>query len=235
MTFKATVLTIFPDMFPGYLGESLVGKGLKQNLWSLEVCNIRDFGKGVHKSVDDTPFGGGPGMVMRPDVLANAIDSVISDEDQRPKYIMSPRGRPFKQEEAHKLVSGEGIVLICGRFEGVDQRVIDSRQLEEVSIGDYILSGGEVAAFVILDSIIRLLPGILGNPTSIESESFERGLLEHSHFTKPRIWENQEVPEVITSGNHAKVKEWQLNDSLELTKTRRPDLWNNYKEKIDKK
>ena len=231
MPFKATVLTIFPDMFPGYLGESLVGKGLEQNLWSLEVCNIRDFGNGVHKSVDDSPFGGGPGMIMRPDVLANAIDSVISDGDQRPRYIMSPRGRQFTQKAAHQLANGEGIVLICGRFEGVDQRVIESYNLEEVSIGDYILSGGEVAAFVMLDSIVRLIPGVLGNPNSTTNESFESGLLEHSQFTKPRIWENQAVPEILTSGNHAKIKEWQLKNSLEITKARRPDLWENYEKK----
>ena len=234
MAFKATVLTIFPDMFPGYLGESLVGKGLDQKLWSLEVCNIRDFGKGVHKSVDDSPFGGGPGMVMRPDVLAEAIDSVISIEDQRPKYIMSPRGRQFKQEEAHQLATGDGIVIICGRFEGIDQRVIESRQFEEVSIGDYVLSGGEVATYVFLDAIVRLIPGVLGNPNSIENESFENGLLEHSQYTKPQIWEDSAVPEVLTSGNHAKIKEWQLNNSLELTKTRRPDLWLNYEKKVDK-
>lgn len=234
MAFKATVLTIFPDMFPGYLGESLVGKGLDQKLWSLEVCNIRDFGKGVHKSVDDSPFGGGPGMVMRPDVLAEAIDSVISIEDQRPKYIMSPRGRQFKQEEAHQLATGDGIVIICGRFEGIDQRVIESRQFEEVSIGDYVLSGGEVATYVFLDVIVRLIPGVLGNPNSIENESFENGLLEHSQYTKPQIWEDSAVPEVLTSGNHAKIKEWQLNNSLELTKTRRPDLWLNYEKKVDK-
>ena len=234
MAFKATVLTIFPDMFPGYLGESLVGKGLEQKLWSLEVCNIRDFGKGVHKSVDDSPFGGGPGMVMRPDVLAEAIDSVISIEDQRPKYIMSPRGRQFKQEEAHQLATGDGIVIICGRFEGIDQRVIESRQFEEVSIGDYVLSGGEVATYVLLDAIVRLIPGVLGNPDSIENESFENGLLEHSQYTKPQIWEDSAVPEVLTSGNHAKIKEWQLNNSLELTKSRRPDLWLNYEKKVDK-
>ncbi len=234
MAFKVTVLTIFPDMFPGYLGKSLVGKGLEQNLWSLEVCNIRDFGIGVHKSVDDSPFGGGPGMVMRPDVLAEAIDSVISIEDRRPKLIMSPRGRQFKQEEAHQLAVGDGIVIICGRFEGIDQRIIESRQLKEVSIGDYVLSGGEVATYVILDTIIRLIPGVLGNPNSIVSESFESGLLEHSQYTKPQIWEDSTVPEVLTSGNHAKIKEWQLNNSLELTKARRPDLWLNYEKKVDK-
>jgi tRNA (guanine37-N1)-methyltransferase len=221
MSFRATVLTLYPEMFPGFLGLSLSGKALGAGLWSLDTIQIRDFASGKHRNVDDTPAGGGAGMVMRADVLARAIDSV---DGAVPRLLFSPRGAPLTQARVRELSHGAGVTLICGRFEGVDQRVIDARQLEEVSIGDYILSGGEPAAMILLDAIVRLLPGVMGNEASGASESFEGGLLEYPHYTRPQEFEGLEIPEVLTSGNHAKVEQWRRDMALKLTLERRPDL-----------
>jgi tRNA (guanine37-N1)-methyltransferase len=223
MTFRATVLTIFPDMFPGPLALSLAGKALAAGAWSLDTIDIRDFGIGVHRQVDDTPAGGGPGMVMKPDVLARAIDSVGADT--RPRLLMSPRGRPLTQQRVIELAAGPGAVILCGRFEGVDERVIEARGLEEVSIGDYVLSGGEIAALVLLDACVRLLPGVMGKAVSAEEESFAGDLLEYPHFTRPQVFEGRPIPEVLTSGDHAKVAAWRRSEAERLTKARRPDLW----------
>ena len=224
MTFRASILTLYPDMFPGSLGQSLAGRALERGDWTCETVPIRDFGDGKHANVDDTPAGGGAGMVLRADVLGQAIDAASPPQDKRPRLLMSPRGYPLTQKHVREFAFGEGVVIICGRFEGVDQRVIDARKLKEVSIGDYILSGGEVAATVLLDAIIRLLPGVMGNDQSGTHESFENDLLEHPHYTRPAIWEGHEIPEVLTSGNHKKIAEWQLEQSHTLTKVRRPDL-----------
>jgi tRNA (guanine37-N1)-methyltransferase len=221
VSFRATVLTLNPEMFPGHLGQSIAGRALENGVWSLQTVQIRDFASGKHRNVDDTPAGGGAGMVMRPDVLARAIDSV---ESQGPRLLLSPRGTPLTQARARQLSEGPGVTLICGRFEGVDQRVIEARQLEEVSIGDYILSGGEPAALVLLDAIVRLLPGVMGNEASGISESFEGGLLEYPHYTKPPQFEGLTIPDVLISGNHRKIEEWRRERALELTKARRPDL-----------
>lgn len=222
MTFRATVLTLYPEMFPGPLGQSMSGRALENGIWSLETVQIRDFAAGKHRNVDDTPAGGGAGMVMRADVLARAIDSV---ETQAPRILLSPRGTPLTQEKVRKLSQNKGIMLVCGRFEGVDQRVIEARQLEEISIGDYILSGGEPAAMVLLDAIVRLLPGVMGNAESGVSESFEGGLLEYPHYTKPPEFEGRTIPDVLISGDHKKIADWRKARSLELTKVRRPDLF----------
>lgn len=222
--FKATVLTLYPDMFPGTLGSALAGKALTQNIWLLDTIQIRDFATDKHRSVDDTPAGGGAGMVLRADVLAKAIDHATSSDDTRPRLLMSPRGKPLCQDDVRNFASGEGVVIVCGRFEGVDQRVIDSRNLIEVSIGDYVLSGGEVAAQVLLDAIIRLLPGVMGNETSGTHESFESGLLEHPHYTRPQIFEGIAIPDVLTSGNHAAIEKWRRLEADKLTRQRRPDL-----------
>jgi tRNA (guanine37-N1)-methyltransferase len=222
MTFHASILTLYPEMFPGYLGESLSGKALARGDWSLETIQIRDFASDKHRSVDDTPAGGGAGMVLRADILAKAIDSVAADA--RPRLLMSPRGRPLTQAKVRELAAGDGVVIVCGRFEGVDQRVIDSRGLEEVSIGDYILSGGEPAAMILLDAVIRVLPGVMGNPLSGTHESFENGLLEHPHYTRPQSFESVDIPEILTSGNHAKIEAWRREQALKLTAERRPDL-----------
>lgn len=224
MTFRATVLTLYPDMFPGTLGLALAGKGLETGAWSLETVQIRDFALDRHRSVDDTPAGGGAGMVLKPDVLARAIDAASPDGDARPRLLMSPRGRPLTQARVRDLAQGEGAVIVCGRFEGVDERVIEARGLEEVSIGDYILSGGEVAAQVLLDAVIRLLPGVMGNAQSGETESFETGLLEHPHYTRPAVFEGRAIPEVLTSGNHARIEAWRHEQAERLTADRRPDL-----------
>lgn len=230
MAFKATILTLYPDMFPGPLGQSLSGRGLERGLWQLETSQIRDFATDKHRSVDDTPAGGGAGMVLRADILAKAIDGSVPDDDPRPKLLMSPRGRPFTQKMAHELAEGPGAIIVCGRFEGVDQRVIDARNLQEVSIGDYILSGGEIAAITMLDAIIRLIPGVMGNMESAETESFETGLLEHPQYTRPQEFEGLTIPEVLTSGNHKKIAEWQREQAEKLTEARRPDLWERYLE-----
>ncbi|MEM8701455.1 MAG: tRNA (guanosine(37)-N1)-methyltransferase TrmD [Pseudomonadota bacterium] len=228
MPFKSTILTLYPDMFPGPLGHSLSGRALAKGLWHLETSQIRDFATDKHRSVDDTPAGGGAGMVLRADILAKAIDAAAPVTDPRPRLLMSPRGRPFDQARAHELASGPGAVIVCGRFEGVDQRVIDSRQLEEVSVGDYILSGGEIAAITMLDAVIRLIPGVMGNMESAETESFETGLLEHPHFTRPAEFEGLTIPDVLTSGNHQKIHDWRMAEAERLTRERRPDLWDAY-------
>lgn len=223
MSFRATCLTLFPDAFPGILGVSIVGNALRQGLWKLEAVDIRDFGLGKHRTVDDTPSGGGAGMVMRADVAAAAIDSV--GEDGRPRIYLSPRGRPLTQERVRELAAGPGVILLCGRFEGLDERVIEARGLEEVSLGDFVLAGGEVAAQALLEACVRLLPGVAGNSESLQEESFETGLLEHPHYTRPQTWEGREIPAVLTSGDHAKVAAWRRIQAEELTKARRPDLY----------
>jgi tRNA (guanine37-N1)-methyltransferase len=221
--FHAHVLTLFPEMFPGPLGVSLAGRALG-SAWTLEAVNIRDFATDRHRTVDDTPAGGGPGMVMRADVLARAVDAVSPAGDPRPRLLMSPRGRPLTQARVRALAAGPGVVILCGRFEGVDERVIAARGLEEVSIGDYVLSGGEPAAIVTLDAVVRLLPGVMGNVRSGETESFEAGLLEHPQYTRPAIFEGMAVPDVLTSGDHARVNAWRLAQARRITAERRPDL-----------
>ena len=222
--FAADVLTLYPEMFPGTLGHALAGKALERGDWTLAVTPIRDFATDRHKSVDDTPAGGGAGMVLRADVLARAVDAVSPPGDPRPRLLMSPRGQPLTQAFVRALSAGPGAVIVCGRFEGVDERVIEGRGLTEVSIGDYVLSGGEVAAQVLLDAVIRLLPGVMGNAVSGETESFEGGLLEHPHYTRPAEWEGRTIPDVLTSGNHAKIAEWRRREAENLTRARRPDL-----------
>lgn len=227
--FRARVLTLFPEMFPGPLGQSLIGKALKERLWALEVLDIRRFARDKHRTVDDTPAGGGPGMVMRPDVVAAAIDFAQADAPRDrarwPVIYLSPRGRPFDQAMARRLAAGEGVTLLCGRYEGVDQRVLEAREVEEVSIGDVVLTGGEIPAMALLDAVLRLRPGVLGNEASTEEESFTRGLLEHPHYTRPQLWEGREIPEVLLSGHHARIAEWRQAQAEALTKERRPDLW----------
>ncbi|NVK33557.1 MAG: tRNA (guanosine(37)-N1)-methyltransferase TrmD [Rhodobacteraceae bacterium] len=228
MSFRSTILTLYPDMFPGPLGQSLSGRALSRGLWDLETSQIREFATDKHRSVDDTPAGGGAGMVLRADILAKAIDAAAPADDLRPRILMSPRGKPFTQQRAHELAEGPGVIIVCGRFEGVDQRVIDSRDLEEVSIGDYILSGGEIGAITMLDAIVRLIPGVMGNMESADTESFETGLLEHPQYTRPADFEGLTIPEVLTSGNHKKIAEWQMEQAEKLTRQRRPDLWEAY-------
>jgi tRNA (guanine37-N1)-methyltransferase len=223
MNFRATVLTLYPEMFPGHLGHSLSGKSLERGQWTVDAVQIRDFAEDKHRTVDDTPAGGGAGMVLKPDVLARAIDHV-SDGDERPRLLMSPRGRPLTQQRVRELADGPGVIIVCGRFEGVDQRVIDGRELEEVSIGDYILSGGEPAAMILLDAIVRILPGVMGNALSGVHESFEGGLLEHPHYTRPQVFEGAEIPAVLTSGNHGAIEKWRRAEAEKLTAERRPDL-----------
>lgn len=224
MTFRATILTLYPEMFPGPLGFALAGEGARQGHWSLETLPIRDFGHGKHRTVDDTPAGGGPGMVLRADVLAAAIDAAAPAGDDRPRLLMSPRGAPFTQRLARDLAAGPGAVFVCGRFEGVDERVIAARNLTEVSIGDYVLSGGEMAALTILDAVVRLIPGVMGKEASGADESFENGLLEYPHFTRPRDFEGVPIPQVLTSGDHAKIARWRREQAEVLTRARRPDL-----------
>ena len=223
MTFRATVLTLYPEMFPGHLAFSLAGKALERGQWSIEPVQIRDFAEDRHRTVDDTPAGGGAGMVLKADILAKAIDQLSAD-DSRPRLLMSPRGRPLTQKRVRELAAGDGVVIVCGRFEGVDQRVIDARGLEEVSIGDYILSGGEPAALTLLDAVVRILPGVMGNALSGTHESFEDGLLEHPHYTRPQVFEGREIPPVLTSGNHAEIDKWRREQALKITGERRPDL-----------
>jgi tRNA (guanine37-N1)-methyltransferase len=225
MTFRATVLTLYPEMFPGPLGESLAGKALKDGIWSLEARNIRDFPSDKHRSVDDTPAGGGAGMVLRPDVLAAALDSVADAKlPRRPMLALTPRGAPLTQDRIRNLASGEGVILLAGRFEGFDERIFDARPIEPVSIGDYVLSGGELGAMVVLDACVRLLPGVMGAASSGEEESFNDGLLEYPHYTRPVTWEGRTIPEVLRSGDHAKIAAWRQDRSREDTRLRRPDL-----------
>jgi tRNA (guanine37-N1)-methyltransferase len=224
MSFRATVLTLYPEMFPGPLGVSLAGRALESGVWALEPVQIRDFATDRHHTVDDTPAGGGAGMVMRADVLARAIDHASPQGDARPRLLMSPRGMPLTQRRVRQLAEGPGALIVCGRFEGVDERVIGARGLEEVSLGDYILSGGEPAAIALLDAVVRLLPGVMGNEASGEEESFEKGLLEHPHYTRPAEWEGRPIPDVLLSGNHAKIAAWRRVEAERLTAARRPDL-----------
>src|SRR3954468_18169567 len=221
---RATVLTLFPEMFPGPLGVSLAGKALASGLWALETRDIRDSTTDRHRSVDDTPAGGGPGMVLRADVLATAIDAA-GPLDGRPRLVMSPRGRPLTQARVLELAAGPGPLIVCGRFEGIDQRVIEARDLEEVSIGDYVLSGGEIAAFALIDACVRLLPGVMGKLASGTEESFSDGLLEYPQYTRPQAFEGRTIPETLTSGDHARVAAWRRAESEALTRARRPDLW----------
>lgn len=220
------ILTIFPELFPGFLGSSLTGRALKEGLWSMDVVNIRDYAFDKHGSVDDTPCGGGAGMVMRPDVLGEAIKA--NHKEGKRIIYMSPRGKVFNQQMAKELSVESDLTIICGRFEGIDQRVIDAYEIEEVSIGDYVLTGGEQAAQILLDASVRLIPGVLGNSESIEDESFENGLLEHSQYTRPIEWNGESVPEILLSGHHKKIKDWRFQQSLEITKQKRPDLYKNY-------
>ena len=228
MTFRATVLTLYPEMFPGHLQYSLSGKALERGDWSLEAVQIRDFASDRHRTVDDTPAGGGAGMVLKPDILAVVIDTAVPEGDPRPKLLMSPRGRPLTQARVRELADGEGCLIVCGRFEGVDQRVIEARGLEEVSIGDYVLSGGEPAALTLLDAVVRILPGVMGNALSGVHESFEGDLLEHPHYTRPQVFEGRDIPAVLTSGNHAAIEKWRRAEAEALTRERRPDLWDRY-------
>ena len=225
MTFRATILTLYPEMFPGPLGISLAGKALAAGAWSLEARNFRDHGVGVHRTVDDTPAGGGPGMVMRADVLADAIDAALDEDDPRPRLLMSPRGTPLTQGMVRELAAGPGALIVCGRFEGVDERVIEGRNLKEISIGDYVLSGGEIAAMALIDACVRLLPGVMGAAESGDDESFETGLLEYPHYTRPQEWEGRTIPDVLTSGHHKQIADWRASQAERLTRTRRPDLW----------
>jgi tRNA (guanine37-N1)-methyltransferase len=231
MTWRATILTLFPEMFPGPLGISLAGKALSSGLWELEARDIRASATDKHRSVDDTPAGGGPGMVLRADILAAAIDAAdIAPE--RPRLLMSPRGRPLTQGRVVELAAGPGPLIVCGRFEGIDQRVIDARGLEEVSVGDYVLSGGEIAAMALIDACVRLLPGVMGKEASGAEESFSEGLLEYPQYTRPQVFEGRTIPEILTSGDHAKVEAWRRAESEALTRSRRPDLWS---AKVDQK
>ena len=224
MSFSADVVTLFPELFPGPLGASILGRGLADSLWSLKATQLRDFATDRHRTVDDTPSGGGAGMVLKPDILARAIDQVSPEGDPRPRLLMSPRGRPLDQARVRQLAAGPGVVIVCGRFEGVDQRIIEARGLEEVSIGDYVLAGGEVAAMVVLEAIVRLLPGVLGAAESQVEESFESGLLEYPQYTRPQLFEGREIPAVLTSGDHGKVAAWRRDEAEKLTRERRPDL-----------
>jgi tRNA (guanine37-N1)-methyltransferase len=221
---RATVLTIFPDMFPGPLGMSLAGQALERGLWSLSTVDIRDHATDRHRSADDTPAGGGPGMVMKPDVLARAIDAAAND-DARPRVLMSPRGVPLTQTRVEELAAGDGVVLVCGRFEGVDERVIEGRGLTEISVGDYVLSGGEIAAMVLIDACVRLIPGVMGAAASAAQESFADDLLEYPQYTRPQVWEGRVIPEVLLSGDHGKVAAFRRAAAEQLTRARRPDLW----------
>jgi tRNA (guanine37-N1)-methyltransferase len=222
MTFQAEVLTLYPEMFPGPLGTSLAGRALAEGSWSLRATNIRDFATDKHRSVDDTPAGGGAGMVLRCDVVAAALDSVA---DGRPMLAMSPRGAPLTQQRVRALAGGAGVIILCGRFEGFDERIFEARPIEPISIGDYVLSGGELGAMVLLDACVRLLPGVMGAPESGVHESFEEGLLEHPHYTRPQEWEGRTIPEVLRSGDHAKIAAWRARRAVEDTRLRRPDLY----------
>ena len=224
---KARVFTLYPELFPGPLGIGLYQKALEKKLWSLEVVNIRNYAEDKHKTVDDTSFGGGSGMLMRADVIANSLDKNISNKDE-PIIYLSPKGKKFDQIYAKKMLN-KNINIICGHFEGVDQRLLETRNIEEISVGDYVLSGGEIGAFVVIDAVVRLISGVLGNSSSLAEETFERNLLEYPQYTKPQKWEKKEVPDVLLSGDHAKIKDWRLAQSRDITRRRRPDLWEKYK------
>ena len=228
----ARVFTLYPEVFPGPLTRGLYGKALTKNLWNLEVINIRNYAEDKHKTVDDPPFGGGSGMLLKPDVLAKSLDKNVKKSERI--FYLSPKGKNFNQNLAKKLSKEKTVNLVCGHFEGVDERILATRNIEEISIGDYILSGGESASFVVIDAVLRLLPNVLGNDMSKKDESFEDGLLEYPQYTKPQIWEKKSVPEVLLSGDHAKIKDWRLSQSKDITRRRRPDLWKKYLEK-DKK
>ena len=225
--FVATVFTLYPDLFPGPFSEGLYGKALEKKIWNLQKVNLRDYAEDKHKTVDDTPYGGGSGMLIKPDVIGNALDKNTKKGEKI--IFLTPRGKVFNHESAKKFSKEKIINIICGHFEGIDQRVIDSRNIEEISIGDFILSGGETASYVFLDAILRLIPGVIGNENSVAEESFENGLLEYPQYTKPQIWEKKSVPNVLLSGDHAKIKDWRLSQSEAITRDRRPDLWQKYK------
>lgn len=236
----ARVLTLFPGMFPGSLGQSLAGKALENGIWALETVDIREFARDKHRSVDDAPFGGGSGLIMRPDVLTDAIEETISrplpdGEDARaePRIYLSPRGRLLTQARARELAGARCVTLVCGRYEGVDERALEATGVEEVSIGDYVLSGGEPAALVLIDAVVRLLPGVVGDPSTFDEESFEGGLLEYPQYTRPRDWRGREVPEALLSGNHKRIKAWRRDEAKRITQERRPDLWSSYAAKDD--
>jgi tRNA (guanine37-N1)-methyltransferase len=232
MTWRATVLTIFPEMFPGPLGLSLAGKALAKQRWALRTIDLRGFASDKHRSVDDTPAGGGAGMVMRADIAAAALDAARAGAaTETPVIYLSPRGRALTQDRVRTLAQGPGAILLCGRFEGIDQRVLDARDIEEISIGDYVLSGGELAAQVLIDACVRLLPGVAGNETSLAEESFAAGLLEYPHYTRPREWEGRAIPDMLLSGDHKRIAEWRRKQAEKLTRERRPDLWQRYKKR----
>ena len=225
--FLSRIFTLYPEYFPGYLSKGLFGKALNEKIWNLETVNIRNYSSDKHKTVDDTPYGGGNGMLIKADVLAKSLDENIKEKEKI--IYLSPKGKLFNHKYAKELSSEKSLNLICGHFEGIDERIIESRNIEEISIGDFVLSGGEAAAFIILDAVLRFLPGVLGNENSTEEESFENGLLEYPQYTKPQIWEDKRVPDVLLSGDHAKIKDWRLTQSEAITRDRRPDLWQKYK------
>lgn len=225
MSWRASVLTLFPEMFPGVLGHSLLGRALQKNIWSLDVRDIREHGLGKHRTVDDTPSGGGPGMVMRADVACAAIDAARASNPDVPAIYLSPRGKPLAQSRVRELAGGPGVLLLCGRFEGLDQRAIEARNLEEISMGDFVLAGGEIAAQALIEAAVRLLPGVLGAEASPEDESFSHGLLEYPQFTRPQTFEGRDIPDVLTGGNHKEISKWRQGEAERLTRERRPDLW----------
>ena len=225
--YKVKIFTLYPEFFPGPFDKGIYGNALKNKIWDINIIDIRDFAEDKHKTVDDTPYGGGSGMVMRADVIANSLDKILEKNEK--VYYLSPRGKLLNQETAKKISKEKYLNILCGHFEGVDQRVLDNRNIEEISIGDYIISGGETASYVVMDSVLRLIPGVVGNGDSIVDESFENGLLEYPQYTKPQIWQKNKVPEVLLSGDHAKIKHWRLSQSEAITRDRRPDLWQKYK------
>ena len=227
--FKVNIFTLYPEFFPGPFDKGIYGNGLRKKIWDINIVNIRNFADDKHKTVDDTPYGGGSGMVMRADVIANSLDSNLQKNEK--VYYLSPRGKLLNQEIVKKISKEKSLNILCGHFEGVDQRVLDNRNIEEMSIGDYIISGGETASYVVLDSVLRLIPGMIGNKESIIEESFENGLLEYPQYTKPQIWQENKVPEVLLSGDHAKIKHWRLSQSEAITRVRRPDLWHKHNKK----
>jgi tRNA (guanine37-N1)-methyltransferase len=233
MTFRASVVTLMPEMFPGPLGLSLAGKALAEGTWSIDLVNPRDHALDRHRTVDDTPAGGGPGMVLKADVMARAIDAAAPPGDDRPRLMMSPRGEPLTQARVRALSAGPGVVIVCGRFEGIDERVIEARGLQEVSLGDFVLSGGEIAAIALIDAAVRLLPGVMGHAQSGTDESFETGLLEYPHYTRPQLFEGRSIPDVLVSGDHGRIARWRRSQAERLTRERRPDLWTAYRDRSD--